>query len=419
MQLYKYLPLPSDRMGVMWALASVKDACIIEYGPAGTTHYGIEGFMKLNAEMRARIFTTHMDESDLVMGDSKRLEDTILEADAVYNPPVIFVLASSLSSIIGTDIDSICENLQPNVKAKLIGFTGGGFRGDYTLGIREVMTAIAKHIVKPCVEKRPNTYNILGCNIDSYNYLSDLVEVQDMMKQCFGMELNTVFTANTSVEELERASMAQFNLVLRSEALESARIMKESFDIDFYSGCPYGLSGTMEWIKGIEKTFSLKANPAYIGKQMEKTRKLMIRLRHSILMSKKYKTILSGNYDFVMDIFPFLTQELSLKIEKVFVNHPLKGSDYREMPEALKDRTLFHCDEEKKQDLLQEIKPEVLLGDGILLEMGQQAPVKLQVSNPNLHQIHIYEYTPFMGFKGATYFIELLMNQITMNQSKL
>ena len=39
MSLCRYLPTPSDRMAVMWTLLTVKDAVVLEYGPAGTTHY--------------------------------------------------------------------------------------------------------------------------------------------------------------------------------------------------------------------------------------------------------------------------------------------------------------------------------------------------------------------------------------------
>lgn len=197
MQLYKFLPPPSDRMGALWALSSIKDAAVLEYGPAGTTHYGIEGFMQLNAGMNARLFTTHMDETDIVMGDSTRLEETIREIDTVYAPPVLFVLASSISSVIGTDIATICTALQPHTQAKLIPITGGGWRGDYTLGIREALTALAAVVVKPRTQELASTCNIIGACIDGYNFESDLRELRFLLKEAFGFTVNAVFTAES------------------------------------------------------------------------------------------------------------------------------------------------------------------------------------------------------------------------------
>lgn len=75
--------------------------------------------------------------------------------------------------------------------------------------------------------------------------------------------------------------------------------------------------------------------------------------------------------------------------------------------------------EEEKESILTEVNPQIVLGDGILLEMAKDVPMKIQVSNPNLHQIKIYDNTPFMGFNGAVYLIEVLLNQINNNRNKL
>lgn len=419
MQLYKYLPMPSDRMGTLWALTSIKDACIIEYGPAGTTHYGIEGFMQLNAELRSKLYTTHMDESDIVMGDSTRLEETIKEVDSIYKPRVIFVIASSISSIIGIDIENVCDNLRDEVKAKLIAFTGGGFRGDYTLGIREVLIALAKDVVNNCDEKIPNTFNLIGCNVDSYNFLSDTKEIENIMRECFGYKLNAIFTANSTLEEIENAARAGLNIVLRSEGLECAQILKDKHDTPYVEGSPYGLKGTLSWIKNIEEVLSITANQGYIAKETERARKNIMRFKFAVMPYKGLRTILAGNYDFVIDIFSFLKDELSLGIEKTFVNHNIRGANYRNMDENICNLTMVNPKEEEREGVISEVNPDILLGDGITLEMGQGAPIKLQVSNPNLDRINMYEYTPFMGFNGITYTIELLINQISNNSSKL
>ena len=48
MQVCKYFPVASDRMGMIWTISSIEGACIIEFGPAGTTHFAIEGIGSLN-----------------------------------------------------------------------------------------------------------------------------------------------------------------------------------------------------------------------------------------------------------------------------------------------------------------------------------------------------------------------------------
>ena len=41
MSLVRFLPTPSDRMGIIWSLLAVQGAIVLEYGPAGTTHYSM------------------------------------------------------------------------------------------------------------------------------------------------------------------------------------------------------------------------------------------------------------------------------------------------------------------------------------------------------------------------------------------
>ena len=55
MQLCKYYPVANDRMGIIWTLSSIENVCVIEFGPAGTTHYALEGIGSLNGNDRAKI----------------------------------------------------------------------------------------------------------------------------------------------------------------------------------------------------------------------------------------------------------------------------------------------------------------------------------------------------------------------------
>jgi len=417
-QLIKYLPLASDRMGALWALASVKDACIIEYGPAGTTHYGIEGFMQLNAELMSRLFTTHMDETDIVMGDSTRLEKTILEVDQVYKPPVIFVVASSISSLIGTDLETICEALQPDVNAKLIALTGGGFRGDYALGIREVLTLLAKHVVKPPTKKHQNSYNIIGSNIDCYNFFSDLKELKTLMHECFGYELNAVFTANSSIEEIENAANAGINLVLRSEGVEAAEFLKEKYGIPYYSGLPYGYHGTQKWASGLAEVLSLELNEILKRTWMTAANKHGMALRRTLFNYGKLSCVLSGNFDQVYAMYVFLTEELGLDVKAVIVNHH-KPSYMSDLSVELEEKLMFNPTEAEKEALVCEGRPDVVFGDGVLLHIGGEVPIKIQVANPNLDSIQIFDGTPYMGPRGATFIIEKLLAGIYANRQFL
>ena len=119
MSLCRYLPTPSDRMAVMWTLLNVGQAVVLEYGPAGTTHYSMGLFGNMGISPDQTLFTTHMSEDDVVMGDVTRLEDAIVELDRNYSPKVIFVIASAITAVIGTDLIGVCAYMQERGKARL------------------------------------------------------------------------------------------------------------------------------------------------------------------------------------------------------------------------------------------------------------------------------------------------------------
>lgn len=111
MSLCRYLPTPSDRMGILWTLLSIDDTVVIEFGPTGTTHFSMGFFGKIGVEQENRLFATHMREDDVIMGYTETLEDAIIEVDKWISPKAIFIVASSVSAIIGTDLKVYAELL--------------------------------------------------------------------------------------------------------------------------------------------------------------------------------------------------------------------------------------------------------------------------------------------------------------------
>ena len=213
MSLCRYLPVPSDRMGIIWSLLSVKDSIILEYGPAGTTHFSMGFYGALGVDWQQRLFTTHMNEDDVVMGDVTRLEEAIVELDKSYEPKVIFVVASSISAVIGTDIKGVCNYMQKEVQAKLVAFEQGGFRGDYSIGLTEVYKLLVNNLSCKEQRKRKKIFNIIGASMGSYRAASDVWELQNLMREAFGYEMHTCLCYETSVDEIGDIGTAEVNLV--------------------------------------------------------------------------------------------------------------------------------------------------------------------------------------------------------------
>lgn len=398
MQLCKYFPVASDRMGIIWALSSIDGACVIEFGPAGTTHYAVEGIGSLNGNDEAKIYSTHMDESDITFGKYDRLENAIVEVDENVRPKYIFVMASSISSIIGADIKSVCNVLKNQVNAKLIPITTGGLKDDYNVGIEYILNVLAKEVVND-YEKDISRYNIIGSNIDKYNFEADVKELERMMKELFNKKLNTVFTSNTSIEKIEKASNAALNIVVREEGLKAAEFMKEKYNIPYIYKNLYGLKNTMEFINSVSEVEGFELDKEAYEKEVKEVKNHMFSVNRKFYFYNETKRCaVFGDYDTVVGISDFL-EELKLEVDRKEVLYKCNKED-----------VISNSGELTRMKYLKNNELLCLFADGPSLDMHHNSKLDIQISNPNLDKINIYLYTPYIGFRGCVYIIEKILN---------
>lgn len=289
MSLTKLLPTPSDRMGLLWNLLALSDACILEYGPAGTTHYGLGLIGDLDLKTDNRYFVSHMTETDVVMGNSKNLEKAVREIDLTYKPKHIFVVGSSVSTTIGADLNGICHYLQRDVQARLHVHNTGGFGGNYRVGTEAVYRLLADLVEEiplnsPPVTTGTNltaglssiaadavpisatppehklTYNLLGFSPDHFRSLSDLFEVQRLLKEGLNLEPASSFTINGAIDKLPMAASADISLVLRPEALPLAQALQARFNIPYLEPNFYGYHPCLAALQAIATQLDITVN---------------------------------------------------------------------------------------------------------------------------------------------------------------
>ena len=309
MGLCRYLPTPSDRMGILWSLLAIEDSVIVEYGPAGTTHFSMSLFGELGVDQQNRLFTTHMSEDDVVMGDVSRLEKSLVEVDQGYRPRVIFVVASSVSAVIGTDLQGVCAYMQEKVDARLIAFEQGGFRGDYSAGIQAAYRLLAEDVAEADVPRNAGTYNILGASAGSFRMESDVREIERLMREAFGMELNACLCLDTSVEKIQRMGCAEINLALCEEAVPAARILNQKCGTPFLTGAPYGYAGTLAWLEKIGRQLGREAAPVLRAALKKRAAEAMqYRMYGMMLKADKPQVAIFGDAPTVAGLSSFMDE---------------------------------------------------------------------------------------------------------------
>lgn len=402
MSLCRYYPAPSDRMAIIWSLMPIGNAVVLEYGPAGTTHFGGGLYSSLGLELGRSLFTTHISEDDVVMGDVSRLENAILEIDEAYHPEIIFVVAAAVIAVIGTDIAGVCHYMQEKVNARLISFEEGGFRGDYTYGLRSVYRMLAREVVKPC-DKKPKTYNILGASAGSFRIRSDVWEIQNLMREAFGYECGCVMGLECDVSELRDMGGAEINLVLRTEAVEAAEILKEKCGTPYVYDSPYGYGGTLDWLGKISETIGCEINPKLAARLKEKIRRLSPMggpMGMGMMGAVKRKASLQGDYDTLLG-FRRALEELNIDVENAVCSHSLRAIENSD--ECIR----FIPKEKERIELWKSISGQWCLGSDEMGLFCKQANYFTLISAPFNSKLQRAAHMPFMGEKGMDYLVEL------------
>ena len=399
MSLVRFLPTPSDRMGIIWSLLAVQGAIVLEYGPAGTTHYSIGLYGGLGLRFQNRMFTTHMSEDDVVMGDVTRLEDAIVELDKSYAPKVIFVVASSVTAVIGTDIKGVCRYMQNEVKAKLVAFEQGGFRGDYSIGLAETYKLLVRNLPKKDVAQETGVYNIIGASAWRYRMASDIWEVKSLLDEALGLSCNACLCCDTSVEELENMGLAQVNIVLGNEGLAAAKYLQEKFGTPYVYAVPYGYNGTLSFLAQVGEAVGRESDSMVLQRLRMKEKSLSgLSLFAMMGNNKPRKAVVKGDYDMVQGVSAFLEQGGITVLHKMCA-HSLKA--IAEPAAAVE----AYAEESDWLQVIRGLHDTLILADDVALLQAEADNTKVLISAPFMNSA-VANHLPFMGEKGADFLLE-------------
>ena len=402
MSLTRFLPVPSDRMGIIWSLLPIENTVILEYGPAGTTHFSMGLFGELGVNQENHLFTTHMSEDDVVMGDTKRLEDAIMEIDKNLCPKVIFVVASSVAAVIGSDIKGVCNYMQEKVKAKLLSLEQGGFRGDYSSGIKEIYKLLAKKVPVDNPKQQTDIVNLIGLSMGSYRAASDKAEIERLLKKAFDIKIGAYLCGKTTIEDIENMGGALANLVIRDEGVDAAEILCKRFGTPYIKGAPYGYKGTLKWLEEISKIIGKPINTECL-EEINHRISDTIYYPMNTMMLKKYKpfAVLIGEYETITGIGNFLA-EMGFSNQKKICIHSLKNIKNPD------ETIMYYKSEKERMDELKNLHKSIILGDDPSMSFCSDDNIFLRISMPVVRGAQIAEHLPIMGTRGADFITEYL-----------
>ena len=377
----------------------MQGAIVLEYGPAGTTHYSMGLYGGLGLRFQNRLFTTHMSEDDVVMGDVTRLEEALVELDKNYAPKVIFVVASSVTAVIGTDIKGVCRYMQNEVKAKLVAFEQGGFRGDYSVGLAETYKLLVRNLPQKGVAQEKGVYNIIGASAWRYRMASDIWEVKSLISEALGLSCNACLCCDTSVEELQAMGKAQVNIVLGNEGLAAAQYLEEKFGTPYVYAAPYGYSGTVRFLESVGEAIGEMPQPLVLMRLRMKEKGMSMLSMFAMMGGGKTKqAVVKGDYDLVQGVSAFLEQA------GISVVHKMCAHSLKAIAEPAADVESY-AEEGEWLQLIRGLRATLIFADDVALTQADASNMKVLISAPFMNGV-VATHLPFMGEKGADFLLE-------------
>lgn len=405
MGLHKFKPGPSGRMGTLWTLASIRNAALLEFGCMGHMLYSRVFLNRAGVVNACKLYSTHIDETDIALGDTDRLSRTVADIAQRDNPPVLFVLPSAVPEIIGTDLPALCQELQPDYpNMRLLPLRYGGFDIDQHRGIQETLLYLVKMLPQNVPKTPLPTFNLIGSCADLFRFQADAAEITRIMGETFRLKPLCILTSDTSVKQIEQMGGAHINLVFRQEGVPAAEELKKQFGTPYLLGRPYGIRGTCEWIEQVAKITGIKPDSGFVdGQRNETTQQIAPVLplfRHIQKHPESGRLSIGGHVDVVKGILAFACDELSLP----------KGIYWCDSPHMASEEIPYFTEEHWTQTVKNQ-KDGLLMASGEALKWAGRT-TDLQIANPDtIWRLNPYE-PPFVGFHGALHLVSLWGNEV-------
>ena len=369
MKVFDILPPASPRHGFHRTVSSWVDAALVEFGPEGTMNYAQ---MSIPGEYD-NLFTTGMEESQIIFGDTDHLEACIREVDRQKQPKLLFVTSSPVSEIIGADLRFLCRGLQPEIRAKLTVWDSVPMEGTEEDGRSHAFRLAAEFVsTLPAAEKKGLL--VLGLDQTDYNGISDLNELRRMAFDYFSLPcLNDAF-GRYRLTDLTQAACI---LTVDPAAEPLAEAARRLWGTPWCSGLCYGLEQARETVSGLERCLGAAPSTRW-QEDLESARRVRDRFLRLARNSRRCRI--------------HLCQE------------PSRAGAMERLLTCLG----LSCD--LPQDPCHGTwgKSDILVGSGVLCGLFPDSP-SFCVAYPGIRQYPIGEHCPYMGVQGE----EILLAELS------
>ncbi len=399
------LHTPSAFEGALWTCLGIKGADTIFHSPPGC--YINQHVNALVNDWTCELYTTNLSYANIMQGAEDRMETTLTKI-ADKKPGAILIVNAPTVEVTRDDVEGVVKKV--GCKDTLIFHPPIG--GSLVEGKEAAFTQLLD-LVDPKAKKVKKSVNIIGPTFSTFNWRADVYELTRML-QGIGVTVNCVFTAGATIDEIKNAAAAELNLCIYpyDSGVGAAREMEKRFGIPFKADIiPIGFGNSAAWLESVAEYFKIDAK-AYLKECMDNAFEFISsNMVFTVTFEMTAALSLENHNTYAVGISEFLNKEVGVDIVMTALSNP----DAAKRIGKLCDNVLTNATIEQKRDKFVETGPMVIYGNfydkKVSLDEGFKNFIFSDI--PTIGYLSS-ENCPFMGFMGAKYLVEGLVNEVYM-----
>ncbi len=259
---------------------TIRDIVVIVHGPVGCAGGSLaqagvnKNFKQLrDSTSRGLLWVnTNLGENEVINGGENNLREAILYADKEFRPSAIVIVNSCVPAIIGDDVDSVVEQAQKEVQARIVPVHCEGFKTKIAATAYDaVYHGILRSLIKPepvngqemrseleiLQEKYRDSRTVNVLNVSSMSRI-DEYELVRLLK---ALDLNlNILPCYAHPEDFQKATEAALNVsICATHDDYFVEHLQEQYNIPFIlRTIPIGVKYTNRWIMDIAQFFGIE-----------------------------------------------------------------------------------------------------------------------------------------------------------------
>ncbi|MBM4311194.1 MAG: hypothetical protein FJ119_09665 [Deltaproteobacteria bacterium] len=399
------LHTPSAFEGALWACLGIKGADTIFHSPPGC--YINQHVNALVNDWTCELYSTNLSYAHIMQGAEDRMEST-LKKIAAKKPGAIMIVTAPTVEVTRDDVEGVVKKVGSRDTLIIHPPIGGSL-----VEGKEAAFIKLLDLVDANVEKIPKSVNIIGPTFSTFNWRADVYELTRMLAG-IGVTVNCVYTAGATIEQIKNAARAELNLCIYpfDSGMGVAREMEKRFGIPCKADIiPIGFGNSAAWLESVAAFFKIDAKK-YLKECMANAFEFISsNMVFTVTFEMTAALSLENHNTYAVGISEFLNKEVGVSIVMAALSNPEAGSRIKK----LCDNVLINATIEEKRDKFVETGPMVIYGNFYDKKVSMDAGFKNFIFSdiPTIGYLSS-ENCPFMGFMGAKYLVEGLVNEVYM-----